>query len=186
MDHRNEPASLADLESGLRFGHLLISINRHMSREAAALAQSLATLLTEKGIINREELEPQVQAHREQNQGDPQVMLSKAPDKYQCPEQVIIDCASRVPLCRAACCSFRFFLAPQDLDESIVRWDYGNPYWVRQQENGYCYHWNPDGMTCRIHANRPYPCRVYDCRQDKRIWVDFEGRVPNPDLQAGR
>jgi hypothetical protein len=27
-------------------------------------------------------------------------------------------------------------------------------------------------------------CRGYDCREDRRIWLDFEKRIPAPDLAA--
>ena len=29
----------------------------------------------------------------------------------------------------------------------------------------------------------PLPCRGYDCRKDKRIWLDFEQRIPNPAVE---
>ena len=103
MTDRKEPATITDLERGLRFDHLLISINRHMSHEGAAYAQALVELLMDKGIIQAEEFETKVAAHREKWKGDPQVMLSKAPDKYDLDREIVIDCASRVHLCRAAC-----------------------------------------------------------------------------------
>jgi Fe-S-cluster containining protein len=185
MNDKNEHVTINDLERALRFNHLLITINRHMSREGASYAQALVGLLLEKGLISNDEFETRVQAHRQQMKGEPQVMLSKTPDKYTCQDEVIIDCASRIHLCRATCCTFRFFLSPQDLDEGIVKWDYGNPYWVRQRDKKYCWHCKPDSLTCNIHANRPFTCRVYDCRKDKRIWIDFDRMIPNPDLQDG-
>ena len=33
-----------------------------------------------------------------------------------------------------------------------------------------------------IRQNRPVPCHTYDCRQDKRIWSNFEERIVSPDL----
>jgi hypothetical protein len=33
---------------------------------------------------------------------------------------------------------------------------------------------------CTVYDARPIPCRGFDCREDRRIWLDFEGRVPNP------
>jgi hypothetical protein len=30
---------------------------------------------------------------------------------------------------------------------------------------------------------RPIPCRGYDCREDERIWLDFENGIINPDLE---
>ncbi len=184
MADERELATLEELEHGLRFGHLLMSVNRHAGFEAAAYAQALVQLLLEKEIITPEEFEEKVEAHRQHMSDSPEVMMSKAPDKYDSEGEVIIDCASRVELCLAACCSFRFYLSPQDLSERIVKWDYGNPYWVRHND-GYCVHCDRDSYACQVHDNRPYTCRAYDCRQDKRVWVDFEKRIPNPDLAKG-
>jgi hypothetical protein len=35
-----------------------------------------------------------------------------------------------------------------------------------------------------IYLQRPVPCRAYDCRDDKRIWTDFEKKVVSPELQT--
>ena len=35
---------------------------------------------------------------------------------------------------------------------------------------------------CTIYRQRPVPCRGYDCREDARIWLDFEKCIPNPAL----
>jgi Fe-S-cluster containining protein len=186
MARSTEWATVGDVEQGLRFGHALISINRHISQEGTACAQALAELLLEKRVLTPEELEERIAAHREELAKSPDVKLSKGPDKYSY-EAVDIDCPSRVHLCRAACCTFKFFLTVQDLDEGVVKWDYGHPYWIRQSSDGYCTHNEPETLACAIHQQRPYTCRLYDCRQDKRVWVDFEGRIPNPELaQLGR
>jgi Fe-S-cluster containining protein len=38
---------------------------------------------------------------------------------------------------------------------------------------------NADG-ACTIYERRPGACRAYDCRNDRRVWLDFEARVPAP------
>jgi Fe-S-cluster containining protein len=181
MDRKSEWATIGELEEGLRLGHALISINRHFGQEGTACAQALAELLLERGVLTPEELEERIASHREELAKSPEIKLSKGPDKYGC-EQVDIDCRPRLHLCRAACCTFKLFLSVQDLDEGVVKWDYGHPYWIRQSADGYCIHNEPDTLVCEIHQYRPVTCRLYDCRQDKRIWIDFEGLVPNPDL----
>jgi Fe-S-cluster containining protein len=45
-----------------------------------------------------------------------------------------------------------------------------------------CHHLDRKCMRCSVHQNRPVPCRAYDCRQDKRIWSNFEERIVSPDL----
>ncbi len=108
----------------------------------------------------------------------PRVWLeSELDDKYPVngPD---IPCTELMHLCKARCCTLTFPLSSQDLDEGIIRWDYGQPYMIRQRaSDGYCVHNAPDTHGCTVHANRPLTCRRYDCRDDKRIWADFENRV---------
>jgi hypothetical protein len=35
---------------------------------------------------------------------------------------------------------------------------------------------------CLVRTNRPLPCRAYDCRKDKNIWLDFEKQIINPEI----
>jgi Fe-S-cluster containining protein len=143
---------------------------------------ALASLLTKRGIIESEEFAAQCEAARDMlgTSVQPRVLLGNMGDKYAEGEAVEIDCASRIHLCQARCCTFNFFLTGQDLDEGVAKWDYGNPYWIRRRADGYCAHCDPDTRACGIHAARPHVCRKFDCRQDKRIWLDFERRIPAP------
>ncbi len=109
----------------------------------------------------------------------PRVRLRLFIDKYavQCPD---IDCPSLIPLCRARCCSLSFELTSQDLDEGKVRWELEEPYLIRHERDGFCSHLaRPEG-GCTIYEHRPATCRSFDCREDRRIWLDFEKRIPAP------
>jgi hypothetical protein len=53
---------------------------------------------------------------------------------------------------------------------------------IRQGPDGYCHHLERPTQRCGIYDNRPFVCRSYDCRQDQRIWLDFDQRVINPEL----
>ncbi len=172
-----------DFERGLRFAHLLMSLNQLEGREGTIFARALAELLVDKGVVGKEELETMMARVRQaiETRPAPKVMLADSEDKYSSRQEVIIDCANRIHLCKAKCCSFDFYLTEQDLDEGIVRWDYGRPYWIQKGQDGYCTHCDPASRGCRIHANRPYVCRAYDCRNDKRIWLDFERMIPAPE-----
>jgi len=173
---------LAEIERGLRFAHVMMSVNQDQGNEAVAYVQALADLLVEKGIIQHEELE----APLENARGEiaqvmmPRVRLADTGDKYAPGQAVEIDCASLIHLCQGRCCTFKFFLSKQDLDEGEARWDYGNPYWIKQAADGYCVHSDPQSRACAIHTKRPLVCRQFDCRNDKRIWIDFEKRIPAP------
>ncbi len=104
-------------------------------------------------------------------------------DKYTFSETVEIDCASRVHLCKAACCRMSFALSQQDVEEGVVKWDLGRPYLIAQDRDGYCRHLDRESNRCTVREQRPLPCRGYDCREDKRVWVDFEKRIINPQLE---
>ena len=34
--------------------------------------------------------------------------------------------------------------------------------------------------ACTAYDYRPATCRMYDCREDRRVWLDFEARIPAP------
>ena len=104
-------------------------------------------------------------------------------DKYTFSGQVEIDCASRLRLCRAACCRLRFALSVQDVREKLIRWDPGAPYLIAQGAENYCVHVS-ETLSCIVHAQRPVACRAYDCRRDVRIWADFERAEINPAILA--
>jgi hypothetical protein len=106
------------------------------------------------------------------------VSLDLGGSKYET-QSPSIPCAELTPLCGARCCTLSFALSTEDLDEGVVRWDYGQPYLIRQRAtDGYCVHNDPESHGCTVHQHRPRVCRSYDCRKDKRIWVDYEQRIP--------
>jgi Fe-S-cluster containining protein len=108
------------------------------------------------------------------------VQIAPAVDKYALADLPQIDCAARISLCQGRCCRLSFPLSFQDLDERVVKWDYSRPYQIRRREDGYCTHSDEETRGCRVYENRPAICRTYDCRNDKRIWVDFDKRIPAP------
>jgi len=183
-DDGEHQALQAGLDRGLRFAHVMMSINHFEGREGVVYARALTELLLNKGLVDQQELETMLTQVRQdlESQPAPRVMLASTPDKYESGCTVAIDCASRIHICKAKCCTFNFYLTDQDLDEGVARWDYGRPYWIQKRPDEYCVHCEPGTCRCRVHAHRPYVCRAYDCRNDERIWLDFERMIPNPDL----
>lgn len=106
------------------------------------------------------------------------VRLATFRDKYAV-ESAGIDCASRIPLCRARCCSFEVTLSAQDVAEGGIPFDLHQPYALPRREDGGCVCKGADG-ACTIYERRPGACRAYDCRHDARVWIDFEQRIPAP------
>ena len=119
-------------------------------------------------------------------QYDSGVSFDLGGDKYEA-ENATVPCAELIPICHARCCKLRFPLGIQDLDEGVIRWDYGQPYMIRQrQSDGRCVHNDPETRFCTVHEVRPRVCRTYDCKTDKRIWLDYEKRIlaPEPFTEA--
>lgn len=106
-------------------------------------------------------------------------------DKYRV-EPVAPPCEELMPICQARCCKLSFALSTQDLDEKVIRWDYGQPYLIAQRaSDAYCVHNDPETHFCTVHAHRPLVCRLYDCSSDERIWVDYAKRIPAPTPAHG-
>ena len=107
------------------------------------------------------------------------VRLATFRDKYQVPSSEI-DCAARIPLCKARCCSMDVTLSAQDVAEGGIPFDILQPYALpRDPETKKCVCMDDTG-GCTIYERRPGACRAYDCRNDPRVWLDFEARIPAP------
>ena len=160
--------------------HSRANANTSKTLEVAAFTYALIELLSERGMIAIAELDERkkvvgqrlVERFVEKGMG---VALTKdEQDKYSYHNEVRIDCENRLHLCRASCCRLRFALSIQDVEEGSVKWDLGHPYMIRQGPDGYCHHFERQTQGCGVYNSRPVVCRGYDCRQDKRIWLDFE------------
>lgn len=99
-------------------------------------------------------------------------------DKYEI-EGPDIDCASLVHLCRARCCSLDVKLTRQDVEEGQLEWKVDEPYVLAKAEDNYCAYLADSG-GCGAYDIRPATCREFDCRDDARIWFDFENKIPAP------
>jgi Fe-S-cluster containining protein len=179
-----------EVTQGFLDSHTRSNKNTGKTLETASFCYALIELLQEKGIITFEELDDRqkvvserlVKKFVEQEMGAV-VLQDFKQDKYAFDEEVEIDCANRVHICRAACCRLDLALSRQDIEEGIVKWDLGRPYMVAKDAHGYCQHLDRPTCRCTVWQHRPIPCRGYDCRNEERIWVDFEEGVINPNLE---
>jgi Fe-S-cluster containining protein len=189
------PDSLAELRAEVIAGFL----NSH-ERENADSARLLETtsflyaaieLLAERGLISIADLNKRRTAVKNRlvkdffDQGMGVVLLeSEHADKYDYPLSAEIDCAARLQVCKGICCKLNFALSEQDVEEGILRWELGDPYIARKERDGYCHHLDRATHFCTVREHRPIPCRAYTCRNDRRIWQDFDNMVLAADLDA--
>ena len=176
-----------EVVEGLRYVHGQLGANTGKSLEASSFLYALIELLIERGVITEKELDERKVivagrlVEKFQKTGMGAAFQEKEEDKYGF-DDVRIDCESRRPICKTACCKMGFALSRQDIEEGIVKWDLGYPYMIARADDGYCTHLDRRTGECGIWKNRPVPCRAFDCRNDTRIWLDFENMIINPKL----
>ena len=189
IDHR-APNAHPDIVRGLVYAHNRANANTAEVHQACATMHAAVELLIEGGVLDHEALEARRQEAAKQlrrqylAQGMAVAMQEFGTSKYEFHNGAEVDCQNRVHLCKAACCRIPLALSREDVQEGIVRWDLGQPYIIARDGDGYCVHLDRETYGCTIYAQRPIPCRGYDCREDKRIWVDFENGVIHPLLHT--
>jgi Fe-S-cluster containining protein len=180
-----------EMSEGLFYTHVRLSHGTNKTVENSAFLYGLIELLSEKGIITIEELDQRKKIVGERlvaqlkEKGLGVMLQDPEEDKYSFRGEVQIDCENRVHLCKATCCRLKFALSKQDIHEGVIHWDLGHPYMIAHGKDGYCTHMERGTCRCTVRENRPVPCRGYDCRNDKRIWLDFENKVVNPNIYRG-
>ena len=185
---RTQPEDLRqEVAGGLRYMHTRANANTGKLLEVASFTYAAIELLAEKGLLEIADLDERKAAVAERlvkkftEDGMGAAYQDPEFDKYSFDKTVEIDCANRLDICKAACCRLRFALSRQDVKEGIVQWEFSHPYFIAHGADGYCRHL--DRQRCSIHQNRPVPCRGYNCRNDKRIWSDFDKKLLSPEFE---
>jgi len=166
---------------GNLFAHTALSRNADRIHETEAFVYGLVDVLIQKGLVTQEELLASVGNVREtmMERGqtlDPRIALRV--DEAEDTEFRPVNCAERLPICKAVCCKLNFALSATEVEAGVVKWDLGTPYFIRQEASGYCTHLS-SGHECSVYADRPSVCRRYSCANDERIWSDFDNMVLN-------
>lgn len=180
-DDSNHKPPPEDVAEALRFLHLCdATLKDRVSEVSATVTALLETLVAEGHLpLDQYEQRKRLTVLREDKRAteEPGAELCDVADKRS---QVapVIDCEARLPICKARCCKLEVVLSVEDLDERILRWEYRRPYHLGKRSDGYCVHHAEGG--CGVYADRPAQCRLYDCRNDRRIWLDFDARIPAP------
>jgi hypothetical protein len=178
-----------EVAEGLFYTHFRLSQGTNKTLENSAFLYGLIELLSEKGLISVAELDERKKVVAERliaqlkEKGLGVMLQEDEEDKYTFKGEAKIDCENRIEFCHAACCRLRFALSKQDVYEGVIKWELGKPYLIAQDKDGYCTHFERGTCRCTVREQRPVPCRGYDCRNDKRIWVDFEQRIVNPNIE---
>jgi hypothetical protein len=177
-----------EMTGGLLYCHSRLNANTTKLLESTSFLYALVELLADQGVVETSRLDAKKQEvasrllDRFLDHGMGVAMQEDEQDKYAFTGTVEIDCENRIQLCQAACCRMSFALSQQDVEEGVIKWDLGRPYLIAQDADGYCRHLDPETKRCAVREHRPLPCRGYDCRNDQRIWLDFEQKIVNPAL----
>lgn len=203
---------LDELERQLRHASFFVQASLEQQGKLAGKLDvyltSLIQLLLDQGVVGAEDLAASVDRHRaeraaaEQARYDtdgkmpawPTVMVRQdgppappaAGDDDLPGEAVEVDCAARMHVCQAACCSLPFPLSAEEVEAGDVKWDLGHPYVIRQTDEGYCVHNERSTGGCDVYDKRPGVCRGYSCAEDDRIWLDFDNMVLNEEFLQTR
>jgi hypothetical protein len=181
------PDSIQELERqvdrGNLFAHSALTEQAARLNEATALVNGLAGLLVHRGLVDADELMAVIEQVRTQTeQAGDSARLGVVVRKHGTGSEHDggpVDCAARIPVCKAVCCRLRFALTVEEIDSGPVKWDLGRPYYNRVDSDGYCQQFDRETRGCGVYDQRPGPCRGYSCENDARIWTDFEGMVLN-------
>jgi Fe-S-cluster containining protein len=184
-DRSPDPLELEQqLTRGAYYLHTAMTRQAERLNESEAFLFGLIDTLLESGAVEETKLQGKINALREEvrmkgEQFTTGVMVRQDPALP--PVAPDINCAERLPICQAACCRLSFALSVAELEEGKIRWDLGRPYLIRHDAQGRCVHLQAGSCGCSVYEDRPRVCKVYSCREDRRIWTDFEGMVLNTE-----
>jgi hypothetical protein len=117
----------------------------------------LIDVLIEKKIATPDEiLQATEKVRREmEKRGEtlgPGIALRVDEDESGEDEFVAINCSERLHICKAICCSLSFALSAEEVESGKIKWDLGQPYYIRQEKSGCCTHLDPEERSSVIIA----------------------------------
>jgi Fe-S-cluster containining protein len=182
--------TLADVDvlRGLLYAHHRANANTAALHETSSTLDAVVELLVDEGILDPDRLDrarTRTAPKRERQfheRGMAVAMQDFDESKYAFEAGTAIDCDARMHLCGGACCKLPVALSKEDVEEGVLRWELGRPYLLLHDDDHHCHHFDRATRRCGAYAERPIPCRAYDCRHDDRIWLDFEAGVVNPAI----
>lgn len=177
----NGHAALTELERQVErsgfFAHSSLSRQAERINEIEFFLYGLIDTLIMKGLVDKEAFEETVRKVKDeviQKQEYLHAGVAVGTDEPEAKVFTPVNCEERMHICQAVCCKLNFALSVEEIESGKIRWDLGQPYFIRQNQNGYCCHVDGESKGCTIYNDRPGVCRKYSCANDARIWKDFE------------
>lgn len=165
------------------FTHTLVSQFADRVNELEPMLYGLIDRLIARGVVTEDEVLAAGTASRDELAERGEAMnpglAVRVDDAAATP--VAVDCDRRMPICHAVCCRLSFALTVEEIESGTVRWDLGQPYYIRHEADGRCTHIDRASGGCSIYERRPQVCRTYSCAGDTRIWKDFDRMVLNQE-----
>jgi Fe-S-cluster containining protein len=187
-DQKYNKNTINELEDQLErsgfFTHTSLSRQAERINEIESFLYGLIDSLLEKGVLDKEQLEECVKKVRNETLSKKEhfhAEIAIRNDKSKGEKSIPVDCRKRIHICKAVCCRLNYALSVEEIESGKIKWDLGQPYFIRHQLNGYCSHFDPEKASCSIYSERPEVCRKYTCANDKRIWKDFENMELNKE-----
>jgi len=167
------------VERSQLFTHTALGKGFAQIGEISTFVYGLIDVLLTKGLITEDELQAAAANVHQAMAGQGEFMgpgtfirLEEKPDAVN--RTIEVDCQARMHICHAVCCKLNFALTISEIESTAIKWDLGQPYQIRHNEDGYCSHLQQNPGMCQIYNNRPGVCRHYSCAEDDRIWKDFD------------
>ena len=184
---------LRELEEQTRRGSLfaqtLASQQIARANQTEAAVYGLIDLLIKKGALTSDEVTAAIeQTGNDMREAGRQATLEvivREDSRAAAVSSEEIDCAARIPYCKASCCRLRWPMTLAEVESGPVKWDLGRPFFNLHAAHGYCHQFDTESHGCNVYEQRPQPCRQYNCVDDERIWLDFENMVPNTEWIEG-
>lgn len=165
------------IERGSLFTHTVLTEQIMRQNENDSFLYGLIDYLSQKGLININELKTFVESVKKEIVEKKEFATLGIAIRVETQEEMLkyspVNCEERIHICKAVCCKLSFPLTINEVESGVLKWNLGKPYYNRRCTNGYCYHIQIDN-TCSIYQQRPSICRKYTCRNDERIWSNFE------------
>lgn len=190
MSDRNELRELDEqTRRGSLFAQAVASEQMARANQTEAAIYGLIDLLIKKGALSSDEVAAAIEQTgedmRDAGRHASLDVIVREDSSAAAVSADEIDCAARIPYCKAACCKLRWPLTLEEVESGPVEWDLGRPFLNRHAAHGYCHRLDADSHGCNVYEQRPKPCRQYSCVEDERIWLDFENMVPNTEWIEG-